>query len=185
MRVPLWGSSPRVRGSLANHMLTLGDNGIIPAGAGLTARKNSSRCPTGDHPRGCGAHNIELQSTSYFPGSSPRVRGSRRCPCHRQVRARIIPAGAGLTCVSSLQRLPGRDHPRGCGAHALSLSTSKKHSGSSPRVRGSRSGLTKELFITRIIPAGAGLTQVETHLNPKNRDHPRGCGAHSTNSRLT
>ena len=92
-----WGSSPRVRGSQPSGSFPIHEDGIIPAGAGLTSRQRRARLFRRDHPRGCGAHCACSRDTGICAGSSPRVRGSHfvelRCPR----RNGIIPAGAGLT----------------------------------------------------------------------------------------
>ena len=71
----------------------------------------------GDHPRACGAHDLELASPVKILGSSPRMRGSP--PDFRIAFARvgIIPAHAGLTIRVDLIRTAAWDHPRACGAH--------------------------------------------------------------------
>ena len=51
-------------------------------------------------------------------------------------------------------------------------------SGSSPRVRGSRSAAQSLQRSDGIIPAGAGLTCTSCTHGTRQRDHPRGCGAH-------
>ena len=95
------GSSPRVRGSHLRLVVRVCLGGIIPAGAGLTRPETRARRRCRDHPRGCGAHQIDCLQPSASSGSSPRVRGS-----HTIVRiciwiAGIIPAGAGLTYLKS------------------------------------------------------------------------------------
>ena len=132
--------------------------GIIPAGAGLTtdgvARADKAR----DHPRGCGAHVPLPAAATSALGSSPRVRGSPipfSCDidCHG-----IIPAGAGLTMRCGLTQSISWDHPRGCGAHLLLLTSCRPPQGSSPRVRGSLGFCSTVNNGLGIIPAGAGLT---------------------------
>ena len=91
------GSSPRVRGSHAAHIVYDGSTGIIPAGAGLTATAWCKMMRIRDHPRGCGAHSCRATRTQSGPGSSPRVRGSRRAGGSGAEVWGIIPAGAGLT----------------------------------------------------------------------------------------
>ena len=52
------------------------------------------------------------------------------------------------------------------------------YTGSSPRVRGSRTSKASQVISDGIIPAGAGLTSGDgVDANPA-EDHPRGCGAH-------
>ena len=137
----------------------------------------------GDHPRGCGAHYIHYHFIVYTLGSSPRVRGS---PCSRLAHVAgdgIIPAGAGLTQGRILCRLHRRDHPRGCGAHDHKSGRRKGAAGSSPRVRGSLYGSMTAWYSAGIIPAGAGLTFGIEPFEGGDRDHPRGCGAHTCRHR--
>ena len=91
------GSSPRMRGSLVDITPQDGADGIIPAYAGLTNTSTNSKNGSRDHPRVCGAHLLNARFSSFFSGSSPRMRGSRHragCSCWYMG---IIPAHAGLT----------------------------------------------------------------------------------------
>ena len=132
------GSSPRVRGS--HSLLGKGRHGrgIIPAGAGLTSPKLTVDTTARDHPRGCGAHLVQLYSRSRCRGSSPRVRGSLCLTIDGHAMDGIIPAGAGLTTAGSWRCRRTWDHPRGCGAHPSGIIAMTRPPGSSPRVRGSR-----------------------------------------------
>ena len=60
------GSSPRVRGSLEHIFSIENHDGIIPAGAGLTAPTNLCGYSRRDHPRGCGAHSKRSQYSCAF-----------------------------------------------------------------------------------------------------------------------
>ena len=111
-------------------------------------------------------------------GSSPRVRGSPARELEEEVRLGIIPAGAGLTSIETRTDADGRDHPRGCGAHAAFTAAINSFSGSSPRVRGSRCMYLTASRAHGIIPAGAGLTLPSSWSDVDDWDHPRGCGAH-------
>ena len=119
-----------------------------------------------------------------MPGSSPRVRGSLGAYDLTSDILGIIPAGAGLTYSHSLYHITIWDHPRGCGAHMASSSSSLGYSGSSPRVRGSLDDGYKAGRASGIIPAGAGLTQQCAAVRAIDWDHPRGCGAHAAMVRL-
>ena len=153
--------------------------GIIPAHAGLTERDLDLLALPGDHPRACGAHVLSRISRITVPGSSPRMRGSRKLIHGDHLSCRIIPAHAGLTPWISFRSLPDRDHPRACGAHEqfLQAGTSPEwiipahaglthvdknhyeaHMGSSPRMRGSRTVVAPRQLRPGIIPAHAGLT---------------------------
>ena len=90
----------------------------------------------------------------------------------------IIPAGAGLTYLFRGKIICPGDHPRGCGAHHISLRMQMAWAGSSPRVRGSHEVTRLIQPVLGIIPAGAGLTDVTYVFWGRNGDHPRGCGAH-------
>ena len=50
------GSSPRMRGKLANWLRLCVSIRIIPAHAGQTSRETDVRYPAWDHPRACGAN---------------------------------------------------------------------------------------------------------------------------------
>ena len=175
----LAGSSPRVRGSLFELGKRHVELGIIPAGAGLTEKLIAAAAKLWDHPRGCGAHCRPRPSNTTTMGSSPRVRGSPSLDRRDPGFPGIIPAGAGLTFQGHRGNVQARDHPRGCGAHFWMGVSSKAGVGSSPRVRGSPVAVVKLFVAMGIIPAGAGLT-VHRHANRYiDRDHPRGCGAHT------
>ena len=102
--------------------------------------------------------------------------------CLHGIEAGIIPAGAGLTAQICRVGRPAGDHPRGCGAHWIPLPASPPCRGSSPRVRGSQQIRHAGIPPGGIIPAGAGLTPPVGLPRFLLRDHPRGCGAHSSDT---
>ena len=134
----LWGSSPRVRGTLVPADSRFRRTGIIPACAGNTPPCRTSFRLGRDHPRVCGEH-VGMNSTAKASvGSSPRVRGTlfRHTSLGRDVG--IIPACAGNT-------------------DELSKAVKAKD-GSSPRVRGTLHEESFPLAPAGIIPACAGNT---------------------------
>ena len=172
------GSSPRMRGTPAIHIVTEVLFGIIPAYAGNTSDINTCTFTGRDHPRVCGEHHWSTSWLCRRSGSSPRMRGTR---CRRTVRgsrARIIPAYAGNTPKMAVTRLPCRDHPRVCGEHTGSKHHASNPTGSSPRMRGTRTYVHQWLPCFGIIPAYAGNTAWPTLVTPSIRDHPRVCGEH-------
>ena len=180
-----WGSSPRMRGSPTCLRIAVRAGGIIPAHAGLTSRRATRRGWVWDHPRACGAHPCPVRSRFFYPGSSPRMRGSQLLHSLLYSSSGIIPAHAGLTrrraspsagCSKTVLR---RDHPRACGAHAGVALRGGGHMGSSPRMRGSHSTIFTFPAPPGIIPAHAGLTLIKRGDLDKMRDHPRACGAHT------
>ena len=95
VRMPLPGSSPRVRGA-GKSAHGLGDGrGIIPARAGSSSTRRRAATPSRDHPRACGEQDGVIKAGDTATGSSPRVRGAdrRRRRPHRCIG--IIPARAG------------------------------------------------------------------------------------------
>ena len=91
---------------------------------------------------------------------------------------RIIPADAGSTLHNNILSSAPQDHPRGCGEHDLRDRERGSGRGSSPRMRGARSGIVNAVSSGRIIPADAGSTSPTTGTARLKRDHPRGCGEH-------
>ena len=67
-----------MRGSRLADAAHEGLAGIIPAHAGLTMLLTVFKDDKGDHPRACGAHLHLLTADTTAPGSSPRMRGSRK-----------------------------------------------------------------------------------------------------------
>ena len=172
------GSSPRMRGSHINGMTIVRLLGIIPAHAGLTWERLICAIAVRDHPRACGAHGGYIGSAGDKMGSSPRMRGSPLIPMARLWVNGIIPAHAGLTFMLTSRRSPAWDHPRACGAHLRCSALAETMSGSSPRMRGSRSFLLDGRHGFGIIPAHAGLTVRTSPAAERCWDHPRACGAH-------
>ena len=85
------------------------------------------------------------------------MRGSPKRNSKKELTSGIIPAHAGLTRLSEPAKALAWDHPRACGAHALSSTIIQVETGSSPRMRGSRDCTT---------------------CRGRRPDHPRACGAH-------
>ena len=91
--------------------------GFIPACAGNTSDR-ADRCATPPvHPRVCGEHDDQIDRIMPTPGSSPRVRGTRRVQSRRDHQRRFIPACAGNTGRTALWRHLLAVHPRVCGEH--------------------------------------------------------------------
>ena len=174
------GSSPRVRGkhsTLTNLRLS---ERIIPASAGQTWRPTASNPSRPDHPRECGANAGSGSRRARHHGSSPRVRGKQLGVRRERSPARIIPASAGQTKHRRRTFGGQADHPRECGANALSTYSIAAVTGSSPRVRGKRPTRRSDRRHRRIIPASAGQTTVVFARWLPASDHPRECGANGT-----
>ena len=152
------GSSPRMRGKRLE--LLTGDAGlrIIPAHAGQTRHRGRRRGAERDHPRACGANDVDFPLYVPEGGSSPRMRGKPSSSMGFNTAPRIIPAHAGQTPRNSSCSPATPDHPRACGANPAQWRQCEEADGSSPRMRGkprhSRQGAGREW----IIPAHAGQT---------------------------
>ena len=117
---PAVGSSPPMRGLRRNHLIDHFLRGIIPAHAGLTEIVISLSDFDRDHPRPCGAYIMQYKKMTQDWGSSPPMRGLLLQGHCQLIHPGIIPAHAGLTRDRHKLPSPARDHPRPCGAYALS-----------------------------------------------------------------
>ena len=154
--------------------------GIIPADAGSTDDFSRALDPPEDHPRGCGEHTLRSLWVSSSIGSSPRMRGAHTGQYAPTDDTRIIPADAGSTGFRAILFRPDPDHPRGCGEHNHDYPDAAVREGSSPRMRGARWRDSPCSLPPRIIPADAGSTKNRDTPGGLQRDHPRGCGEHSS-----
>ena len=96
-RVPVQGSSPRMRGTPEWLDGEAWADGIIPAYAGNTCGCRERRQGAGDHPRVCGEHIGKKSEVRSDRGSSPRMRGTPGQADKRMDARGIIPAYAGNT----------------------------------------------------------------------------------------
>ena len=152
------GSSPRMRGTRNRRRGGNALRGTIPAYAGNTKCTARWSAGTRDHPRVCGEHMMSLRFIPCDPGSSPRMRGTHnvRIACAGIIG--IIPAYAGNTYRMCRSYTVPRDHPRVCGEHLSDVPVVYRPTGSSPRMRGTRSTVTMVVRTIGIIPAYAGNT---------------------------
>ena len=176
---PRGGSSPRLRGTRCPVSPAAACPRIIPALAGNTVVEGTGLWLRWDHPRACGEHVGSVVHRVEHLGSSPRLRGTHFRPRSASGRCGIIPALAGNTTSAARQVPQSRDHPRACGEHNRSLSTTRFFTGSSPRLRGTRRRLHARGLGIGIIPALAGNTSHGSGQANRPWDHPRACGEHN------
>ena len=119
---------------------------IIPAHAGQTLAIPPSRLSPTDHPRACGANELDRFSVFTVSGSSPRMRGKLDDDGLVLAARRIIPAHAGQTESPRHPHTRAPDHPRACGANMTQFQLIKKLTGSSPRMRGKQSDFMRKLL---------------------------------------
>ena len=114
----------------------------------------------------------------HSTGSSPRVRGTLEVRAARRRQVRFIPACAGNTGQPGRGTSQTTVHPRVCGEHCVIRPAHASASGSSPRVRGTRSTRRIAWRRRRFIPACAGNTPGTTARSSHWSVHPRVCGEH-------
>ena len=176
MRCPRGGSSPRVRGKLVVRGGPGSLGRLIPARAGKTMPTALTVCKHWAHPRACGENKNNHYAHQLHGGSSPRVRGKRVSRSPLAGAGRLIPARAGKTQAQPPIPHPHPAHPRACGENRTSARKPHARAGSSPRVRGKRTGEASWRRVPGLIPARAGKTQ--RHRPPPGHGwaHPRACG---------
>ena len=175
-----YGLSPRVRGSLQRPLATPVANGSIPACAGQP-RIGLIRIVTSRvYPRVCGAACLTDEATTFNPGLSPRVRGSRVLHVRTaQVRG-SIPACAGQPGHPRCSGWCATVYPRVCGAAPSTHTVFPGCSGLSPRVRGSQRPRGWYSAHCRSIPACAGQPPAVVSTVVEGAVYPRVCGAAMT-----
>ena len=178
------GSSPLARGARRRPYLRRQVRGLIPAGAGRTARWPGGGWWRPAHPRWRGAHSTVPKVKEWSVGSSPLARGAHRPAPERPHARGLIPAGAGRT-TSPRRTVPrGRAHPRWRGAHGILSARASMPRGSSPLARGARTVDRTRHGRPGLIPAGAGRTDRKATRASRPRAHPRWRGAHFNRDRM-
>ena len=157
----LRGSSPRMRGKLFRAASKVAKPGLIPAYAGKTSPDRPQRISEWAHPRVCGENSGRPGQGDPTKGSSPRMRG-KRLGWPLPLRGHgLIPAYAGKTWKHRRKHRGHWAHPRVCGENAPSVPARAVAGGSSPRMRGKRSGNVGPWSEHGLIPAYAGKTSAQ------------------------
>ncbi len=170
------GSSPRVRGTPGRRDRRARRMRFIPARAGNAAGCASTGARPAVHPRACGERVAQRGDDQREAGSSPRVRGTLPGRLPGRGRIRFIPARAGNAIRPSMVRFHGSVHPRACGERTIAPTWTGLHTGSSPRVRGTRDGVGAGHPSSRFIPARAGNAVRIYGCVLQRSVHPRACG---------
>ena len=171
------GSSPLVRGGLADLARAGSGDRLIPARAGRTSDLGCLRGLHSAHPRSCGADSGTRHAPSACRGSSPLVRGGPESVAAHVCKHRLIPARAGRTWSARIPTGTRSAHPRSCGADHTGRAAIATLSGSSPLVRGGRDRSRRRRPDRRLIPARAGRTPPKWPASAPTPAHPRSCGA--------
>ena len=151
----------------------------IPARAGEPTTGASTLAGTTVYPRACGGTAVSVQSDHTTTGLSPRVRGNRR---HRGPRRNLlgsIPARAGEPTSLGVSVSSYTVYPRACGGTSLAAVSRPPGMGLSPRVRGNRPNISKEVEGRGSIPARAGEPVLKAVQHHGRGVYPRACGGTS------
>ena len=178
------GSPPRVRGTLQPDPLLGEDRRFIPARAGNAHSRCVPRRARPVHPRACGERALLDDDGRPQAGSSPRVRGTRRCRCCRPPARRFIPARAGNAIARGSWDRLRPVHPRACGERSSVLMFPSRRGGSSPRVRGTPGTPGNPGPPGRFIPGRAGNALPASATDSPQPVHPRACGERNSDTYL-
>ena len=179
------GSPPRMRGKVQPDADGCRPPGITPAYAGKRRAAKRYKRLLWDHPRVCGEKSAWIAATVKLLGSPPRVRGKVQLQPGQPAALGITPAYAGKSALYSASYSVDGDHPRVCGEKALSTFSSRKNSGSPPRMRGKVCDLAIIRVHHGITPACAGKSTPIIRMAADSRDHPRVCGEKPTQTAPT
>ena len=116
-------------------------------------------------------------------GSSPLARGTRLILMIAALLARLIPARAGNTLALRCAIRASPAHPRSRGEHPTNALPSECVAGSSPLARGTQQTVTSARKWSRLIPARAGNTLLQSGASVSRPAHPRSRGEHASAQR--
>ena len=171
------GAPPRVRGRRDPDPAQVGVAGSTPARAGPTRSRRRARQGGSEHPRACGADELDPTAAAQAVGAPPRVRGRPMRERLRSIGVRSTPARAGPTGSSRPGWPIEGEHPRACGADAVKAWHAGRRGGAPPRVRGRRARADPHRAGGWSTPARAGPTRPAGLVSAARREHPRACGA--------
>ena len=167
------GSSPRGRGKRVEGGGRQRCQRLIPAWAGKTRGYGRADRGLTAHPRVGGENVTQLAPGELSNGSSPRGRGKLLVGVGGRLRPRLIPAWAGKTMTAIEARACSGAHPRVGGENVGGPLAVFGVPGSSPRGRGKRSDSKKTQPSSRLIPAWAGKTPLNSTSVRRRWAHPR------------
>ena len=153
---PVFGSSPRLRGTGVARKGQCRGHRFIPAPAGNSKRGRGPGPPLPVHPRACGEQRSDVGTLPDGAGSSPRLRGTATVYIDSTGGHRFIPAPAGNRRPGCPRPRRHTVHPRACGEQITSPSAPRTFTGSSPRLRGTARRRFHGSPGRRFIPAPAG-----------------------------
>ena len=176
------GSSPLTRGKRLAARSGYDPGGLIPAHAGKTRSRICSESAPAAHPRSRGENISRSKLDTSLIGSSPLTRGKHRRRRPDSAARRLIPAHAGKTYQAHTTALQAGAHPRSRGENSPSQLSPRLALGSSPLTRGKRNAGIRSVARSRLIPAHAGKTRVDSPADCAGQAHPRSRGENPTDA---
>ena len=173
------GSSPRGRGKRCRRRADAVPRRLIPAWAGKTRGRTTTRPATAAHPRVGGENKRRRRRETAHPGSSPRGRGKPARGAVPSKHLGLIPAWAGKTRTRPGALIPPPAHPRVGGENWRARPPPPSRRGSSPRGRGKLDRRYRARIRLRLIPAWAGKTHRRGEGRARTGAHPRVGGENS------
>jgi len=171
-------SSPRERGSSEGRRANQRRLRVVPARAGvIRARSVMAAAPAG-RPRASGGHPDSLASLDKEGSSSPRERGSSWNGLVGCREEEVVPARAGVILSRSLSAAITACRPRASGGHPNAIKQQMVLRKSSPRERGSSSGLRSPSTSGIVVPARAGVIRGSRCCTGRSTRRPRASGGH-------
>ena len=152
------GSSPRVWGARRLPVQAFRRLRLIPTCVGSTHPHRAEVKTKAAHPHVCGEHFCEIYFVVSPAGSSPRMRGTLIESRFRNISLGLIPTYAGNTQPRFGFHFRCGAHPHVCGEHESCADGRPQIPGSSPRMRGTRSGSITCKSHPGLIPTYAGNT---------------------------
>ena len=167
------GSSPRGRGTGVIPACRNRGERFIPAWAGNRRQRYRQQTARPVHPRVGGEQNENQGKKNGVAGSSPRGRGTVFKCRAGHVTIRFIPAWAGNSNASRCDADGTTVHPRVGGEQPATPEQLEYTSGSSPRGRGTDAQHRRRMGYRRFIPAWAGNSHRDQHVERDAAVHPR------------
>ena len=174
----LFGSSPRLWGTLSNAPMCSWLLRFIPTPVGNTGVLNHIFPPTAVHPHACGEHSQVRQQRLKLTGSSPRLWGTPHAKALIWTIQRFIPTPVGNTRRGQFTLYRSSVHPHACGEHIANYTFIFYQCGSSPRLWGTLRIPEARSTSSRFIPTPVGNTGAALETQPECPVHPHACGEH-------
>ena len=157
---------------------------FIPTHVGNTGTSPPRPRRSSVHPHACGEHYWTRHGRLDRPGSSPRMWGTRGVSDGTIDAIRFIPTHVGNTPCRNGRTRTAWVHPHACGEHVPSSFARLRHSGSSPRMWGTRAVVNYYLGSSRFIPTHVGNTPPLPSPASGTPVHPHACGEHNSGGML-